>query len=48
MDVNGRPNATLGPCDVVSKPTYIEKGLDASVDVGLYGVDGLVPSIEDY
>lgn len=46
MDVDGRFDATLGPCDGVSKFTYIEGGLDAHVDARLDGVDGLVPSIK--
>ncbi len=36
MHVDGEPNATLSPCDGVSKFAYIK-----GVDVRLDGVDGL-------
>jgi hypothetical protein len=42
MDVNGGPNATQGPCDGFFKSTYIEGGLDATINARLNGVDGLV------
>jgi hypothetical protein len=48
VDVDGMLDATLGPCDGVSKSGYIKGGLDAHVDARLDGVDGLVPSIRDY
>lgn len=35
MDVNGRPNATLSPCDGTSKYAYIKGGLDVGVNVQL-------------
>jgi hypothetical protein len=47
MDVDGRFDVTLGPCDGVSKCAYIKGRLDAHVDARLDGVDGLVPSIRD-
>jgi len=31
MDVDGNPNATLDPCDGISKSTYIEGRLNAGV-----------------
>ncbi len=40
MHVDCGPNATLSPCDGVSKFAYI-KGLDVGVDVRLDGVNGL-------
>lgn len=47
MDVNGGSNATQGPCDGVFKSTYIEGGLNATINARLDGVDGLVLSIRD-
>jgi hypothetical protein len=47
MAVNDRLDATLGPCDQVSKFAYIDEGLNAGVNVGLDGVDGLVASSKD-
>jgi hypothetical protein len=47
MNVNGEPTITQGPFDGVFKSTYIEGGLDATIDPRLDGVDELVLSIRD-
>jgi hypothetical protein len=47
VDEDGNLEATLGPYDGISKFTYIEGKLNASVDARLDGVDGLVSSIRD-
>jgi hypothetical protein len=46
MDVDGNPNATLGPYDGISKCTYIEGRLNAGVNAKLDGVNKLVSSIK--
>jgi len=45
MNVNGESTITQGSCDGVFKSTYIEGGLDATIDPRLDGVDELVLSI---